>query len=114
MRIEAAKMYQANLKHTKIKFQQVQKGNKNVYHIFSIRIKKRDQLNEFLRSHEIGTGLHYPKGLSKMKFYQTKNQNELNDQEYINELLSLPMFPFIKKDEVDYVSEKILNFIDDN
>ena len=81
---------------------------------FSIRIKYRDKLKDFLQSNGIGTGLHYPNGLSKMQFYQSGNQAELDNQKYIDDLLSLPMFPYIRKDEIDYVCEKILEFVGNN
>ncbi len=111
LRIEAANLYKTHLKHPAIEFQQVKESHKNVYHIFSIRTKYRDQLKIHLETQGIGTGLHYPNALSKMEFYQSNNQNVLNNQEYIDELLSLPMFPFISEKEIKYVCEQTLKFM---
>ena len=87
--------------------------SKAVYHLYIIRAKKRDELQKFLLENGIGTGLHYPIPLHLQNPY--KNLNLPNGsypitEKVANEILSLPMFPQLTPEQIEYVVEKIKQF----
>ena len=84
-----------------------------VYHLYIIRAKKRDELQKFLLENGIGTGLHYPIPLHLQNPY--KNLNLPNGsypitEKVASEILSLPMFPQLTPEQIEYVVEKIKQF----
>ena len=84
---------------------------KHVYHLYVIRSKKRDQLKKHLEKHGIGTLIHYPLPIHKQTVYREYNNQKLEVSEKVSdEILSLPMYPELKKEEIEKVSEAINNF----
>lgn len=86
---------------------------KAVYHLYIIRTQKRDELQKFLAENGISTGLHYPIPLHLQNAYKNlsmPNGNYLVTEKVANEILSLPMFPGLTSEQIEYVSEKIGQF----
>ncbi|MCF6242322.1 MAG: DegT/DnrJ/EryC1/StrS family aminotransferase, partial [Bacteroidales bacterium] len=89
------------------------KNVKHVYHVYSIRTKKRDALMQFLKEKHIGTAVHYPVALPFMKAYKDLKHTEDDfpvAAQFQNEILSLPMYPELTKEMMDYVAETIKSF----
>lgn len=86
---------------------------KHVYHVYSIRTKHRDELIQFLKENEIGTAIHYPVAIPFMDAYKELNY-QLSDlpnaATFQDEILSLPMYPELSKDMMDFVAKKINEF----
>jgi len=88
-------------------------GVKHVYHLYVIRIKDRDKLQIFLKENGIGTSLHYPIPLHLTQAYAHLGHKKGEfpvAEKLANEILSLPMYPELTEDQVDYVYEKIKAF----
>ncbi|GKV57398.1 glutamine--scyllo-inositol aminotransferase [Sporosarcina sp. NCCP-2222] len=88
-------------------------GNYHVYHQYTIRVKNRDELQVFLKDQGIATMIYYPIPLHlqpvfKELGYQTGDFPET--ERMAKEALSLPMFPELKKEQQDYVIQKIVEF----
>ena len=86
---------------------------KHVYHLYVIRAKDRDNLQIFLRENGIGTGLHYPIPLHLTQAYSHLGHKKGDfpiAEKLSNEILSLPMYPELTEEEIDYVCEKIKAF----
>ena len=109
-----AKLYSELLKDVDV-ITPIEKGyNKHIYHIYQIRTKKRDALQEFLKSNEIFTNIHYktPIHLQKAyKFLSHKKGDFPISERVVDEILSLPMFPELKEEEIQFVVEKIKEFL---
>ena len=76
----------------------------NVFHIFPIFCEKRDELQQYLKEHEIGTLIHYPIPPHKQKCYKEWNEINLPVTERIHQQeLSLPMSPCLTNEQVQYV-----------
>ena len=88
-------------------------GNKHVYHLYVIKIPKRDELKEYLEASGIQTVINYPKALP---FYKAYNYLKHVPQDFPvayenqSEILSLPIHPFITGEEQEYVAKKIRDF----
>ncbi|MFQ5821522.1 MAG: DegT/DnrJ/EryC1/StrS family aminotransferase [Candidatus Heimdallarchaeota archaeon] len=86
---------------------------KHVYHVYAIRHKNRDKLEEHLEKNGIQTLIHYPIPVHKQKAYLDLGfQLNLPVTEKIcHEILSLPMHPWMNSDEVSTISKVIKNAV---
>jgi len=75
-------------------------------HKFVIRAQDRDGLKAFLESKGVQTQVHYPLPMSRMKMFDT-GQGMPNAEIFCQEVLSLPIHPYLKKSEVLYVCKCI-------
>ena len=74
----------------------------------------RDKLQEYLKSKNIPTAVYYPIPLNEHKPYSNYpvSKSGLNVTYYLSKnVLSLPMHPYLKEDEIIYISENLNNFI---
>ncbi len=93
-RIKIADFYLKNLEDiNEIVLPKREKWARQVYHLFVIRIKQREKLQDFLREKGIQTGIHYPIALPKLQAYSYmgKSDNNLKANQLDAELLSLPI-----------------------
>lgn len=84
-----------------------------VYHLYVIRVPKREELISFLKENGIAAGIHYPIALPNLSAYSYLNHKRSdfpNASAFQDQYLSLPMFPEIKDDQINYVVEKIREF----
>ena len=83
------------------------------YHLFVIRTSRRDQLKEFLASREIETSIHYPAPVHLQPAYSDLGLKEGSfplSEQYSNEVLSLPLNPFLQVADVERIAENIIEF----
>ncbi len=85
-----------------------------VYHLYVIRAEKRDGLREHLRSKGVATGVHYPLPISLQPIYVHMYHYRAGDfplsEQASRECLSLPMGPWLSKDDVKYVCGCVREF----
>jgi dTDP-4-amino-4,6-dideoxygalactose transaminase len=87
---------------------------KAVYHLYIIRTQKRDDLQKYLSENGISTGLHYPIPLHLQNAYKNLNVGNGNypvTEKVSDEILSLPMFPDLTSEQIEYIANKIKEFI---
>jgi dTDP-4-amino-4,6-dideoxygalactose transaminase len=88
-------------------------GNDHVYHLYVIRSDRRDELQAFLKSEGIGTGIHYPVPIHMQKSMAGVSYNgyDLPMTELVcSEILSLPMYPELTDEQIDFVAESVRAF----
>ena len=112
-RREIAKYYLENIKNPKIILPSNPKSeNSNVWHIFPIRTKNRDKLQQYLKENGIETMIHYPIPPHKQLAYKEWNNLSLPITEEIhNTILSLPISSVMVKEEANKVVEVINNAV---
>lgn len=84
-----------------------------VYHLYVIRTADRDGMMEYLKSKGIGTGIHYPVPLHMQKAYAWLNYHPADFpvvQRVAAEIVSLPMFPHLRKDQQGAVADAVVAF----
>jgi dTDP-4-amino-4,6-dideoxygalactose transaminase len=87
--------------------------SKAVYHLYIIRTQKRDELQRYLSENGINTGLHYPIPLHLQAAYSNNGFKEGDfpiTEKAASEILSLPMFPQLTEQQIQYVAGKIIEF----
>lgn len=87
---------------------------KHVWHLFVIRTEKRNELQNYLNSQGIGTTIHYPIPMHLQEAYSDL-KNKKGDfpiaEQIADEVLSLPMWYGMKDEEINYVIDKINEYI---
>ena len=82
-----------------------------VYHLYVIRSTHRAELAAKLKARGIDTGLHYPVAIHLQKAYAYLGHQRGDfpvAEKACDEVLSLPMFPYMRDDEVEAVIEAVL------
>lgn len=90
------------------------KDYSSVWHVFAVRCKNRDALQEYLNENGIGTLKHYPLPMHLQKAYAELSipKGALPIAEEISETqLSLPVFYGMSDEQVDYLIEKLNSFV---
>ncbi len=91
-------------------------GNHN-YHIYNqycIYVEKRDELRQFLSENSIGTEVYYPVPFHRQECFKYLNPND-DMFPVANQLaattVALPIFPELTEEQINYVVDKIAEFI---
>lgn len=87
--------------------------NRHVYHLYVIKADRRDELMKSLKENQIETTLNYSRLLPFYPAYQYLGHSTSdfpNGISYEQRILSLPIFPEMTFEQVDYVSEQIRLF----
>ncbi|MEQ8629286.1 DegT/DnrJ/EryC1/StrS family aminotransferase [Ekhidna sp.] len=107
-RIQVAKWYTERLKG--VTKPMVPSDTRHVYHLYVIQSTGRKGLMNKLKEVNIGCAIHYPTPLPHLNSYSYKGHKKGDfpvAEKLCSEILSLPIFPEMIEDEVDWVSEVI-------
>jgi len=110
-RVGLATMYNQLLADTDLVLPLEHPGSNQVYHLYVIRTKRRDELRAFLKERGIGTLVHYPVPVHLQPAYRGRlpGGDDLPETERAaREVLSLPMYPELVESDVKVVAEAIL------
>jgi len=85
----------------------------SVYHLFVILVDQRDALQSFLAEKGVATGLHYPLPLHLQEAYRGLGYKEGDfpvTESVAKRLLSLPMYPELTAEQIQYVADCVKEF----
>lgn len=85
----------------------------HVYHLFVIRTKRRTGLQQFLSQKEIATTIAYPIPLHLQQAYRSLGYSKgdfPNSEAAADECLSLPIYPEMTDEQVEYVANNVKAF----
>jgi len=89
-------------------------GFEHVYHQYTIRIEQRDALQKFLSERKIGSTVYYPCPLHLQQLYASLGYR-VGDfphaERAAQEVLSLPMYAELRKEQIARVVEAIAEFM---
>ncbi|MDD2387898.1 MAG: DegT/DnrJ/EryC1/StrS family aminotransferase [Bacteroidales bacterium] len=109
-----AKRYISKLAHlTDIKLLSPNSEGISTYHKFVILAEKRVELKQYLTNHGVETRIHYSPLLHEQKLLKDYKYlvHDLSISKSIkNKVLSLPIYPGLKNDEIDYICDCIQKF----
>lgn len=87
---------------------------KHVYHIYGIRVRRRDELVAALKQQGISCGIHYPVPIHLQRAYEFLGHGKGSfpvAEKCAEDTLSLPMFPELTTEQIGTVSSAITSFI---
>jgi dTDP-4-amino-4,6-dideoxygalactose transaminase len=97
-----------------VKTPKIRENSFHIFHLYVIRTNKRNELENYLKSKSIGTGIHYPTALPFLAAYKHLAHKPYDfpiAHQYQDEILSLPMFPELGNDQIEYVVNSIKEFL---
>ncbi len=89
-------------------------GVTHVYHQYTVRVPRRDELHQFLRDCGIGTMIYYPLPLHLQELYHDLGYAVGSlpvSERAAREVLSLPMYPELTDEQIQTVMEAIGEFL---
>jgi perosamine synthetase len=87
-------------------------GCTHVFHQYTVRAKKRDQLAAFLKEKDIGSGVHYPVPIHKQPFYKELGYRDSLpvSEKAVEEVISLPVHPALSRADIQKIVETTREF----
>ncbi len=96
---------------SQITLPKAQGTNYHAYHLYVIKAENRDGLLKHLIDNGVGSLIHYPVPVHQQECYKEFNTISLpNTEEFSKTIVSLPIHPFLTKEEVQEVATIIRSF----
>jgi dTDP-4-amino-4,6-dideoxygalactose transaminase len=109
-----AAVYSAALADRAVLAPEIPSGREHVFHLYVVRCRRRDELQEFLAERGIGTAIHYPAPLHRTGAYAGSGRARSRPcpvaEQLADEILSLPMFPELTGEQLRMVTSAIEEF----
>ncbi len=89
-------------------------GFEHVFHQYTIRVERRDALQNYLAERKIGSAVYYPVPLHLQPLYASlghKPGDFPHAERAAQEVLSLPMFPELRAEQIARVADAVLEFV---
>lgn len=93
----------------------VQSDRTHIFHQYTIRTKKRDELQEYLKEKAIPTMIYYSIPFYSQPIFKRLNYNKSDfpeTEKASREVLSLPIYPELSREEQDFVIKSIKDFFE--
>jgi dTDP-4-amino-4,6-dideoxygalactose transaminase len=113
-RRETAVHYNSLLANTPITTPTAADWAEHVYHLYIIQVDNREQLQAHLADAGIATGIHYPIPIHLQPAYADLGHKPGDfpvTEQLAKRILSLPMYPGITPDAVEYTANTIKNYV---
>jgi len=113
-RIQSAQKYDRLLRNIpQIKTPAVRPDSVHTFHLYVIQCELRYELASYLAQNGIQTGIHYPTPLPFLPAYhylRHKKGDFIHTESLYKRILSLPMFPEITDEQIDFIAQRIIDF----
>lgn len=110
-RSEIAKLYDKLFgNNPTIKIPVSQENSDRAYHLYVIQVGNRQEVMEYLKSKGIVTSIHYPVPLHlqpAFEFLGYKKGDFPEVENIANRIVSLPLFPELNNDEVEFIADEV-------
>jgi dTDP-4-amino-4,6-dideoxygalactose transaminase len=96
-----------------IRITRVRPENESVYHLYTIRSQRRDELRAYLLERGIETGLHYPVPIHLQPAYSELGYRQGDfsvSEDAAATLISLPMFAELSHEQIAHVAGAVRAF----
>ena len=110
---DIAAEYDKRINNPIIRLPKVREGSDHIYHQYVIRCTRRDELIEYLKGKGISTIIHYPipPHLAQAYEYLGHKRGDFPiTEKCADEVLSIPMYNGMTKEEIDYTIDVLNGF----
>jgi dTDP-4-amino-4,6-dideoxygalactose transaminase len=116
LRVQHAKDYVKGLAGSDLYLPQLPPDGEHNFHLFVVRARRRDALQNCHKAQGIESGIHYPVPLHLTPAYQELSypgRGSLPVAEALaEEILSLPMYAELAQEQIDYLVSTVQDFSD--
>ena len=112
-RREVAALYRELLGGLPLRLPEAREGCESVFHIYALRCAERDELRAHLAAAGVGTGIHYPiacHAQAALRDLPHRTGPMKVTEQACRELLSLPMYPELRQEQIVLVSDAVRSF----
>jgi dTDP-4-amino-4,6-dideoxygalactose transaminase len=112
-RAQLAAIYNEELRDTGIKLPFTATGNNHTWHQYSVLTDRRDELQAFLKSHEVDSMIYYPVPLHYHAPYQHLAEGHGSlpvTEEVARQILNLPIQPHLTDEQVRHTCAMVREF----
>jgi len=112
-RRQNAALYDGLFAGSVVKTPKIDANNVSIFHQYTIRVPDRNKLRRFLAGNGVSSAVFYPRPLHLQQCfaYLGYKQGDFPVAERLSaEVLSLPVYPELTKEQIEYVARTILNF----
>ena len=91
----------------------IDSNNVSIYHQYTVTVPERDRLQKFLAENEISSAIFYPKPLHLQDCFRELGYRDGNlpvAERLCGEVLSLPVYPELTEEQIEYVAKTVLKF----
>ena len=91
----------------------VDRANEHIFHQYTLRVERRDELQAHLKAKGIGCAVYYPIPLHRQDCFLDLGYKEGRlpvSERAAREVLSLPIYPELTRDQLDTVVGAIREF----
>ena len=110
-----AERYRLNLAQTTVRLVPERSGCRHAHHLFVMRTADRDSVMQGLAMRGVGSAVHYPVPAHRQPAYEFAGRFpvalDVSDR-LSSEVLSLPMYPALRDDDVDRVCEALIAVVE--
>lgn len=112
-RRQNAALYDSLFAGSPVKAPAIDPGNVSIYHQYTVTVPERDELQKYLADNDIGSAVFYPKPLHLQDCFSEHGYREGDmpvTERLCSEVLSLPVYPELSPDEIEYVARTVLKY----
>ena len=112
-RLENAQYFNKKLQKLPIILPKIEDETSHIFHLYVIRVERRDKLQAFLKDKGIQAGIYYPVPLHLQECFARfgyKNGDFPEAEKASLTSLALPVYPELKKAEKDYIVKTVKEF----
>jgi len=112
-RRQNAALYDGIFAGSPVRGPKIYSNNVSTYHQYTVTVPERDRLQKYLDENEIGSAIFYPKPLHLQDCFGSLGyrRGDLPVAERLcSEVLSLPIYPELKQEQIEYVAKTVLKF----
>ncbi len=106
-RVASAKKYSQLLGNSEVILPSHEDTGSHVFHLYVVRVAQRDLLKSQLSERGVQSGVHYPIALPNTEAYRNLGHHSQEcpiAAEFSREILSVPIFPMMQDQEIEYIA----------
>jgi dTDP-4-amino-4,6-dideoxygalactose transaminase len=110
-RVEVANIYNKLINNPKIKKPIILDSTKHVFHLYVVKVEKRDYVMKVLENSGVNCGIHYPKLVHQNSGYKEKCKIGVGglkiSLKISKKIVSLPIYPELTDNQLEYIANII-------
>jgi dTDP-4-amino-4,6-dideoxygalactose transaminase len=107
-------VYRRDLAPDLVRTVELEPGTQSAHHLSVVRVPNRDGIREALGRLQIDSGIHYPVPCHLEEGYRQYAAEPLpNAERAASEILSLPMFPHLREEQIRYVCDRLNGLLEE-